>query len=297
MKVAALFEEEPRRWGLRGDPHLWHALRLRLADEDLPGSVEEVMDLVRAAFGELAGTDLDSAPENSAPENSAPENSAPENSAPGQMVYREQYAHGGMSSGWISLGTWREQLMPLIAERAAAALAAAALAAGGPIEGARIVLTPLTVGDAEEMTGVLGGEQLYGFTGGRPPTTGELRTRYARQVAGRSADGREEWRNWIIRRAADGQAVGFVQATIAEQAGEAVAEIAWVVGLAWQGNGYAGEAARALVGWLDARGVAAIQAHIHPGHTASAAVARSAGLVPAGQFEDGEQLWRRRRPD
>jgi hypothetical protein len=111
MKVAALFEEEPRRWGLRGDPHLWHALRLRLADEDLPGSVEEVMDLVRAAFGELAGTDLDSAPENSAPENSAPE----------QMVYREQYAHGGMSSGWISLGTWREQLMPLIADRLDAA--------------------------------------------------------------------------------------------------------------------------------------------------------------------------------
>jgi RimJ/RimL family protein N-acetyltransferase len=164
-------------------------------------------------------------------------------------------------------------------------------------EGARIVLTPLTIGDAEEMTGVLGGEQLYAFTGGQPPTAEELRARYARQVAGRSADGREEWRNWIIRRAADEQAVGFVQATIAERAGEEVAEIAWVVGLAWQGNGYAGEAARALVAWLDARGVAAIQAHIHPEHAASAAVARGAGLRPTGQIEDGEQLWRRRRPD
>lgn len=167
------------------------------------------------------------------------------------------------------------------------------MAAGGPIEGARIVLTPLAVGDAEEMAGVLGGEQLYAFTGGHPPTAGELRARYARQVAGRSADGREEWRNWIIRRAADGQAVGFVQATIAERAGEEIAEIAWVVGLAWQGNGYAGEAARALVAWLDARGVAAIQAHIHPDHAASAAVARAAGLRPAGQVEDGEQVWRR----
>lgn len=271
MKVSALFEEEPRRWGLRGDPHLWQALRVRLAGADLPGTVAEVMDLVRAAFAELAGTGLDSDDE--------------------QMVYREQYAHGGMSSGWISLSTWREQLMPLIAERAAAALAA-----GGPIEGARIVLTPLAVGDAAEMTGVLGGEQLYAFTGGRPPTADELRARYARQVAGHSADGREEWRNWIIRRAADGQAVGFVQATIAGRPGEEVAEIAWVVGLAWQGNGYAGEAARALVTWLDARGIPAIQAHIHPDHAASAAVARGAGLRPAGQVEDGEQVWRRRRP-
>ena len=51
------------------------------------------------------------------------------------------------------------------------------------------------------------------------------------------------------------------------------------------------------VAWLDARGVAAIQAHIHPEHAASAAVARGAGLRPTGQIEDGEQLWRRRRPD
>ncbi len=34
------------------------------------------------------------------------------------------------------------------------------------------------------------------------------------------------------------------------------------------------------VAWLDARGVAAIQAHIHPEHAASAAVARGAGLRP-----------------
>jgi RimJ/RimL family protein N-acetyltransferase len=290
MKVSALFEPEPRRWGLRGDPHLWHALRLHLADEDMPGTVDEAMGLVRAAFRELTGADLASGHE--------------------ETAYREQYARGGMSSGWISLSTWRERLMPLIAERAAAALTA-----GGPaIRGPRIVLTPLEVGDAGEMTGVLGGEQLYAFTGGHPPTADELRARYARQVAGRSADGREEWRNWIIRRAADGQAVGFVQATITARAappggaaaggvsaggapaGAEIAEVAWVIGLAWQGNGYAAEAARTLVAWLEARGVAAIQAHIHPDHAASAAVARGAGLLPTGQIEDGEQLWRLPRP-
>ncbi len=168
--------------------------------------------------------------------------------------------------------------------------------AGGPDDSIRadpVLLTPLAVGDADEMVLVLGGEELYRFTGGAPPTLAELRTRYARQVAGRSADGRQEWRNWIIRCQPDGQAAGYVQATIDE--GGSRAEVAWVVGLAWQGRGLASAAARALAGWLDARGVTRIQAHIHPQHEASAAVARAAGLAPTGVLEDGELLWLRER--
>ena len=159
------------------------------------------------------------------------------------------------------------------------------------ISSARLRLVPLTVADADEMAAVLSGPALYAFTGGAPPGPDELRARYARQAAGRSPDGREEWRNWVLRLQPGGQAVGYVQATIT--GGGRRAEIAWVVGLAWQGQGYATEAARALVGWLDARGVPVIQAHIHPGHAASAAVARRAGLAPAGIMEDGEQLWLR----
>ena len=66
-----------------------------------------------------------------------------------------------------------------------------------------------------------------------------------------------------------------------------------MVGLNWQRQGFASEAVRALVAWLDARGVTAIRAHIHPDHAASAAVARRAGLAPTAQIHDGEQLWRR----
>jgi hypothetical protein len=33
-------------------------------------------------------------------------------------MYREQYAHGGMSSGMISLDTWRQRFIPMLAERA-----------------------------------------------------------------------------------------------------------------------------------------------------------------------------------
>jgi RimJ/RimL family protein N-acetyltransferase len=136
------------------------------------------------------------------------------------------------------------------------------------------------VADAGEMVQVLSGAALYAFTGGCPPGLDELRDRYARQAAGRSPDGRQEWRNWILRREPGGEAIGYVQATIT--GGGRRAEIAWVVGLDWQGRGYATEAAQALVTWLDSRGTAVIQAHIRPGHAASAAVARRTGLWPTG---------------
>jgi RimJ/RimL family protein N-acetyltransferase len=162
------------------------------------------------------------------------------------------------------------------------------------IRAARLDLVPLTVADAAEMAGVLSAPELYGFTGGAPPTEGELRDRYARQAAGRSADGRQEWRNWIIRERPGRAGVGYVQATITEAGTHA--EIAWVVGLPWQGRGYASEAARALVGWLDRHGVRAITACIHPDHAASAAVASRAGLSPTPLIRDGERLWQRGRP-
>jgi RimJ/RimL family protein N-acetyltransferase len=163
---------------------------------------------------------------------------------------------------------------------------------------ARLDLVPLSHANAADlaaaMAGVLSGP-LYGFIGGAPPTAGELAARYARLAAGRSPDGSQEWWNWIIRLRPDaGAAVGTVQATIAD--GGRSAEIAWLVGVPWQGCGYASEAARALVGWLDGRGVQVITACIHPRHDASAAVAQRAGLSPTGEFRDGERIWRRERP-
>jgi len=160
--------------------------------------------------------------------------------------------------------------------------------------GARVYLTPLAVADAEEMTGVLSGDELYTFIGGHPPAPGELRVAYARQVVSHAPGRRQEWRNWIIRLDGEGTAAGYVQATIVDEGKRA--EIAWVVGLKWQGQGYATAAARALVDWLASRGVTVIQAHIHPGHAASAAVARHAGLLPTDQYDDGEQLWHRELP-
>lgn len=154
----------------------------------------------------------------------------------------------------------------------------------------RLVLHPLTVEDADEMVDVLADPRLYEFTGGAAPTLDELRTRYARQVAGRSSDGSQSWLNWVVRLAADERPIGFVQATIVDGS----ADIAWVIGTPWQGNGYASEAALALIGWLEVSGIASITAHIHPNHVASAAVAKAAGLQPTERLEEGEVVWIRR---
>ncbi|MEU8251415.1 GNAT family N-acetyltransferase [Nonomuraea sp. NPDC048916] len=157
------------------------------------------------------------------------------------------------------------------------------------IEADRLTLTPLTVEDADDMVGVLAGEGLYAFIGGGPPDLDDLRARYTRLATGHSPDGRQEWLNWILRRRHDGRAVGTVQATVTD--GGRRAEIAWVVGMAWQGRGYASEAAGALAEWLRGQGIGLFQAHIHPGHEASMKVAARIGLRPADLVEDGERLW------
>lgn len=148
-------------------------------------------------------------------------------------------------------------------------------------------LDPLRVADAAAMAEVLADPALYEVIGGEPPTEDELTALYRRQVAGRSADGTEEWHNWVVR--VDGRPVGYVQATV--HAGGR-AEVAWVVGTAYQGRGHATAAARAMLAELAARGVTRVEARIAPGHRPSEAVAGHLGLRPTGDHdEDGEQLW------
>jgi uncharacterized protein YycO len=102
VKLSALFEPEPRQWGLRGDPYLWRAMRDHLSGTDIPSSAAGTAAVLHAAFADLTGIDLDS--------------------HQAASVYQEQYAHGGMSSGMISLRAWRQTLMPLLSERTDAVL-------------------------------------------------------------------------------------------------------------------------------------------------------------------------------
>ncbi|MFJ4711981.1 GNAT family N-acetyltransferase [Streptomyces sp. NPDC088785] len=162
-----------------------------------------------------------------------------------------------------------------------------------PIRTRRLTLVPLAVEHAGEMAGVLADPALYTFTGGGPPAPAELRARYARQVAG-APDAGTEWHNWVLREEASGRLTGYVQATVAAGA----ADVAWVVGTAAQGRGLAREAALGMARWLAARGTPDLVARIHPGHHASARVARALGLTPSGEVDaDGEDVWTGRTVD
>ncbi|MEV0369245.1 GNAT family N-acetyltransferase [Streptomyces sp. NPDC050636] len=155
----------------------------------------------------------------------------------------------------------------------------------------RLDLLPLREEHAPEMARVLADPALYIFTGGGPDSEDGLRARYRRLLAG-SPDPAVTWCNWALRLRAENRLTGYVQATIA--AGEA--EIAWVVGTPWQRRGLAAEAVTELVGHLlaDPSPVAAVLAHIHPEHRASAAVATAAGLRATEARQDGEVRWERR---
>ena len=160
----------------------------------------------------------------------------------------------------------------------------------GYISTPRLALEPLAAHHAKDMVPVLAGTAIYRHIGGTALSLQDLTARYTAQSAGYSPDGREAWLNWIIREQAG--PVGFVQATVATNAPQPTAYVAWVVGEAFQGRGIATEAAAGMLGWLRPRTGGAVAAYIHPENLASAAVARNLGLAATGQVdEDGEELW------
>lgn len=166
-----------------------------------------------------------------------------------------------------------------------------AINAGTDITTPRLALTALSPADADETAGILDDERLHEFIGERPASLPELRVRYATLAAG-SGRADEVWLNWVVRLRDELKAIGTVQATIRTQGTSRTALVAWTIGSAWQNNGYASEAAGALITWLRERGILDIHAHIHPEHRASERVALRAGLEPSDEIADDERIWR-----
>jgi hypothetical protein len=95
VKYSVLFEPRPATWGLRGDPYLWQALLERYGADDFPATAAELVKLLEAAYQEFTGQAIEV----------------------DQPVYVEQFAHGGMSSGYVSPTFWQQTGMPLLVER------------------------------------------------------------------------------------------------------------------------------------------------------------------------------------
>jgi hypothetical protein len=97
--MGSLFTPEPEQWGLRGDAYLWRALREALNETAIPLTYKDVENLLVDRIEDLTGVDVRHERE--------------------EAVYREEFAHGGMSSGQIHVPTWRDRLVPFLIARAA----------------------------------------------------------------------------------------------------------------------------------------------------------------------------------
>jgi hypothetical protein len=94
------FDVIHRQWGLRADPHVWAAVRDRLADTPTPVGEAAIRAAFVAAIDEVADVDIDTVDEPS--------------------VYRPHLNHGGMSGGHVDVGWWRTKGLPLLVARATA---------------------------------------------------------------------------------------------------------------------------------------------------------------------------------
>ena len=164
--------------------------------------------------------------------------------------------------------------------------------AASSIRTRRLRLEPLTVRDTDVLFPVLDDPALHVFTGGRPRTRAELEAWITAVEPGHSPDGTQSWCNWLVVVIETGSVAGTVQVTVEGDD----ASLAWVIGAASQGQGYAKEAAAAMAAWLADQGVTRFRATIHPDHAASGSVADSLGMQPTDELVDGEVVWRSIEP-
>lgn len=166
------------------------------------------------------------------------------------------------------------------------------------LETDRLTLEPLTVSHAAELFPLLADSLIYRFIPDEPPVSAvALAERYQRLEARRSPDGSEQWLNWAIRRRADRQCVGYVQATIYPGG---TADFAFVLGSSFWGLGLAREASVATLRMLFAEfGVTSVFATADRRNLRSSALLTRLGFVrvepasyPHGDVLDSDDLFR-----
>jgi RimJ/RimL family protein N-acetyltransferase len=109
-----------------------------------------------------------------------------------------------------------------------------------------LTLEPQTAAHAEEMFAVLSDPAIYEYENEPPPSLEWLRARFAKLESRRSANGQEQWLNWVIRLPSS-ELIGYVQATI-DRTG--CAAIAYELSSAHWGRGLARQAVAAMISEL-----------------------------------------------
>ena len=165
------------------------------------------------------------------------------------------------------------------------------------IETARFTLEPQIAAHAEGMFVVLSDPAIYEYENQPPPSLEWLRTRYKKLETRLSADGHEQWLNWVIR-VPTSELIGYVQATV-RPGGHAA--IAYELSSAYWGRGLARRAVQAMISELGQRyQVRRLTALFKHNNLRSRRLLERLGFSPAAterhrkhQVEPGELLMQR----
>jgi RimJ/RimL family protein N-acetyltransferase len=151
------------------------------------------------------------------------------------------------------------------------------------IETPRLRLRRPDISDAARIAGLYAEPDVTRFISGRPSTREQSWGRLLRQIGHWAAFG---YGFWIVERRADGQFVGEVGfgefRRDLEPRIEGIPEAGWVLLPAAAGQGFATEAMRAALAWLDLSGVyRSTYCIVDPEHAASLRVASKLGYRDA----------------
>ncbi|HYR35310.1 MAG TPA: GNAT family N-acetyltransferase [Burkholderiales bacterium] len=156
------------------------------------------------------------------------------------------------------------------------------------IKTGRLSLEPQVAAHAEEMFAILSDPAIYEHENAPPCSLEWLRERYTRLESRRSADGEQQWLNWVIR-LPGGELIGYVQATVFP-GGRAA--IAYELASRYWGRGLAREACQAMLAALAAEyGVRSAHAVFKRTNTRSSRLLDRLGFTPApgdGEAEPDE---------
>ena len=143
------------------------------------------------------------------------------------------------------------------------------------------------------MFALLSDPKIYRYEGKPPASLEALRERFQRLESGRSPDGREQWLNWIVR-LPNGEAAGYVQATVH---GDGRAAIAYVLGSKYWDRGIGRAAVSAMIAELNKQGVREFTAVLKRANQRSRLLLERLGFSPASAamraripVEDDEEL-------
>jgi len=157
----------------------------------------------------------------------------------------------------------------------------------------RLAFEPLVPAHAAEAAPFLAEPAMWRYIPRPPPTADDVARRFAVVSIVERPNG-ERWLNWLVRRRADGQAVGLVETTVSP---DRRAYLAYFVFVPFQRQGYAREACAATLTYLREHcDVVQVDAEVDTRNDASQRLmaalgfARDEGRQPADPI-DGAPAW------